>query len=38
MDKASYPATLVTDMGAMWIARLIGVSMVLAMVGHPVGD
>jgi hypothetical protein len=38
MDKASYPATPVTDMRAMWIARLIGVNMVLAMVRHPVWD
>ncbi len=36
--KASDPATLVADMGAMRIARLIGVSMVLAMVRHPVWD
>jgi hypothetical protein len=38
MDKASNPATFVANMGAMWIARLIGVGMVLAMVRHPAGE
>ena len=38
VDEASYPAPFVADMGAMRIARLIGVSMVLAMVRHPVWD
>ena len=36
VDKASYPAPFVADMRAVRIAHLIGVSMVLAMVRHPV--
>ena len=38
MDKPSYSATFVADMGAMWIACFISVGMVLAMVRHPVWD
>ncbi len=36
VDKASDRATFVADMGAVWIARLVSVGVVLAMVRHPV--
>ncbi len=36
MNEAPYPATLMADMGTVWIALFVSVSMVLAMVRHPV--
>src|SRR6516162_9604931 len=36
MNEAPYPATLVADMGTVWIALFVSVGMVLAMVRYPV--